>query len=326
MGRSMRKFVKPRIVVSQCLGFEACRYNGEVIPDSFLSSLQPYVEFVQVCPEVSVGLGVPRDPVQLVSLPESGVHLQLVQPATGRDLTLPMEHFSTHFLKGLRAVDGFILKSESPSCAVKDAKRYPALAGQVFTKGPGIFGQAVLEQFPDAAIEDEVRLKTLRLREHFLTRVFTLAEFRNFKESLSMEKLVEFHSRHKFLLMAYHRSELRIMGKIIANHDKASPWEVAKQYQRHLIHALIRPPRYTSNINVLLHTLGYVSDQLSPQDKVYFLGILAQYRRQQVPLSMALAIMERWLMRFGIRYLLDQVYFEPFPAQLVSFYDFGKRN
>ena len=325
-GRSVRKFVKPRIVVSQCLGFEACRYNGQVLPDSFLSSLQPYVEFVQVCPEVSVGLGVPRDPVRLVSRPGSGAHLRLIQPATDRDLTRPMKCFSTHFLKGLRAVDGFILKSASPSCAVKDAKRYPVSEGSVFAKGPGIFGQAVLERFPEAAVEDEDRLKNLRLREHFLTRVFTLAEFRNFRKSPSIGKLVELHSQHKFLLMAYHQRELRIMGRIVANRQQASSWEVAERYQRHLVRALIRPPRYTSNINVLLHVLGYVSDQLSPQEKAYFLDILAEYRKQQVPLSMALAVMKSWLIRSETRRLLDQVYFEPFPVQLVSLHDSGKRN
>ena len=103
----------PIVVVSQCLGFAAVRYNGQMLQDGFVKALADHVQFVQVCPEVGIGLGVPRDPIRIVS-DKNG--RRLVQPASGRDLTTDMTRFSDGFLSGAGPVDGFILKSRSPSC------------------------------------------------------------------------------------------------------------------------------------------------------------------------------------------------------------------
>ena len=111
--------VKPVVVVSQCLGFAAVRYNGAMLQDDFVRALGEHVRFVQVCPEVGIGLGVPRDPIRIVG---KGSERRLVQPATGRDVTAPMERFSRNFLESVEPVDGFILKSRSPSCGIKDVK------------------------------------------------------------------------------------------------------------------------------------------------------------------------------------------------------------
>ncbi|PAM95776.1 cytoplasmic protein, partial [Flavobacterium sp. IR1] len=102
----MRSFAKPRVVVSKCLEFEACRYNGEKIPDKLIEKLSPYVEFIPVCPEVEIGLGTPREVIRLVA---SGDEARLKQPETGRDLTELMEEYSNDFLSELEEVDGFIL-------------------------------------------------------------------------------------------------------------------------------------------------------------------------------------------------------------------------
>lgn len=63
----MEKSIRPKVVISKCLGFEACRYNGEMISDNFAKSLELFVEFIFVCPEVEIGLETPRAPVKLVS-------------------------------------------------------------------------------------------------------------------------------------------------------------------------------------------------------------------------------------------------------------------
>jgi uncharacterized protein YbbK (DUF523 family) len=112
---------QPRLVVSKCLGFDHCRYDGSIIPDPVVDSLRPWVEFIPVCPEVELGLGAPRPPVRLVRV---GGEVRLLQPATGRDLTDAMRAFAASFLDGLPPVDGFLLKNRSPSCGVKDAKVY----------------------------------------------------------------------------------------------------------------------------------------------------------------------------------------------------------
>ena len=112
---------RPRVVVSACLGFAAVRYSGELIPDKVVAALKEHVDFVPVCPEVEIGLGVPRPVVRLVRGEEGP---RMVQPKTGEDLTERMLAFSQRFLQGLGEVEGFLLKNRSPSCALKDAKRY----------------------------------------------------------------------------------------------------------------------------------------------------------------------------------------------------------
>ena len=136
---------RPRVVVSACLGFAAVRYSGELIPDKVVAALKEHVDFVPVCPEVEIGLGVPRPVVRLVRGEEGP---RMVQPKTGEDLTERMRAFSQRFLQGLGEVEGFLLKNRSPSCALKDAKRYAhAEGGGVVGKGPGLFAQAVEEAF-----------------------------------------------------------------------------------------------------------------------------------------------------------------------------------
>ncbi|MEJ2504398.1 MAG: DUF523 domain-containing protein, partial [Gemmatimonadota bacterium] len=107
--------VRPRLVLSRCLELEACRYNAQLIRSSVVRLLEPFVEFVPVCPEVEVGLGVPRDPIRLVE-GGGGGGLRLVQPSTGRDLTQAMHSFAHAYADATNGVDGLLLKSRSPSC------------------------------------------------------------------------------------------------------------------------------------------------------------------------------------------------------------------
>src|ERR1700722_912791 len=108
---------KPRIVISKCIGFEACRYNGEIVEDKFVHRLAGHVEFICVCPEVEIGLGTPREAVRIVS---AGDEFKLIQPASGLDLTRKMRAFTGDFLSSLGDVDGFILKTRSPSCGISE--------------------------------------------------------------------------------------------------------------------------------------------------------------------------------------------------------------
>jgi uncharacterized protein YbbK (DUF523 family) len=167
---------RPVVVVSQCLGFAPVRYDGLVLEDQFVRALGNHVQIVQVCPEVGIGLGVPRDPIRI--LQQRGQR-RLLQPSTGRDLTAAMREFAESFLDRAGPVDGFILKSRSPSCGIKDVKIFDAVAdAPAMGKDAGFFAAAVLRRWPHAAIEDERRLANPRLRRHFLVRLFAAARLR----------------------------------------------------------------------------------------------------------------------------------------------------
>jgi uncharacterized protein YbgA (DUF1722 family)/uncharacterized protein YbbK (DUF523 family) len=314
--------MKPRIVVSKCIEFEHCRWNGLSISSEFVRKLDRFVEFIKTCPEVEIGLGIPRDPIRVV---RSNEGQRLVQPSTGRDVTDGMVSFAKRFLDALPPVDGFILKSRSPSCGLKEVKVYAAAdkPGGV-GKGAGFFGGAAQERFPLLPVEDEGRLTNFRIREHFLTRIFTLARFRSMRESAGMKDIVSFQAGNKLLLMAYNQTELRALGRIVANPEKRPVEELLEEYEGHLLNALAKPARYTSDINVLMHALGYFSKKLNAEEKAFFLDTLEQYRNAQIPLSACLSVVRSWIARFGEPYLEMQSYFEPYPTELVEITDSGK--
>ena len=316
------KTPKPVVVVSQCLGFDACRYNGETIRDKFIEKLAAHVSFQKVCPEMEVGLGVPRKPVRLVRVGQS---VKLLQPDTGQDVTSRMRRFSTSYTASLDDVDGFLLKGRSPSCGIFDAKVYAkAERSPAVERRPGLFAEAVLERFPHAAIEDEGRLSNFRIREHFLIKLFLSARFRAAKKAGTSGALVRFQTEQKLLLMAYNQKEMRLLGKIVGNQDRRSIAEVWKLYETHLQQALSRPARYASHINVLMHGLGYFSRQLSAKEKAHFLDLLEQYRTARVPLSAPVSVVRSWIERFDSDYLATQVFFEPYPPALIEMTDSGK--
>lgn len=169
----MGKFAKPRVVVSKCLGFAPCRYNGEIVFDDSVSRLAEDVVFLPVCPEMEIGLGCPRDPIRIVV---SGGERRLVQPATGRDLSGAMREFAKRFLDSVGEVDGFLLKGRSPSCGISDVKVYDEPEGEAFRReGRGFFAEAVLERFGHLPIEDERALVDVAARERFLARLRVVA-------------------------------------------------------------------------------------------------------------------------------------------------------
>lgn len=318
----MREFDKPVVVVSKCIEFESCRYNGLMISSPVVKSLVPHVDFRPVCPEVEIGLGIPRDPIRIIKVDGKP---GLVQPATGKDVTEKMERFARSFLDNIGEVDGFILKGRSPSCGIKDVKAYSDPAKRMsVSRTRGLFANAVIEKFPGSAIEEEGRLTNFSIREHFLTKLFVLARFRQVKNGQSMKKLVRFQTENKYLLMAYSQKELRKLGKIVANHEKKPIEQVLEDYQKGLGNAFAKGPRDAAYINVMMHLMGHFSERLSPQERSFLLNTLEEYRDERVPLSVPLGILRSWSIRFSDDFLSRQTLVEPFPQQLMDISDSGK--
>jgi uncharacterized protein YbgA (DUF1722 family)/uncharacterized protein YbbK (DUF523 family) len=312
---------RPRLVVSRCLDLAACRYNGAIIQAPWVRRLEPFVELVPVCPEVEIGLGVPRDPVRLVV---AGGETRMVQPSTGRDLTAAMSSFSAGFLDRVGPVEGFLLKSRSPSCGIKDTKTYtgaeqPMPAG----KSAGLFAGAVVERFGDRAVEDEGRLTNFRLRHHFLVKMFALARLRGLGDGGRLGDLVAFHARHKLLLMAYREAAMRRLGRQVADGAGRSFPELLADYRALLAQALAHPARASAHVNVLMHAMGYLKNGLSPAEKTHFLAVLDDYRAGRLPLLAPLTALRSWIARFDEPYLAGQVYFDPYPPQLLAPSDSG---
>ena len=310
----VRDYPRPRIVISRCIEFDPCRYDGSKIPSPTVARLKSFADCIPVCPEVEIGLGIPRATVRIVRM--DGVD-HLIQPATGRDVTREMTVFASRFLDDLPPVDGFILKGGSPTSGASGVRVYPsAEKSMAIERTAGFFAREVLKRFSELPVEDELRLNNSRIRDHFLTGIFTLAAFREVEEKGEREDLVTFHAANKLVLMACHQQKMREMGRFVASRAKTQPDELFFEYRRMLCAALAQVPRYTNNINVLHHTMGYFSNRVSAEEKAYCLRLIDRYREGHATLAEPRDLLRSWVIRFQEPSLLNQTFFAPYPTDL----------
>jgi uncharacterized protein YbgA (DUF1722 family)/uncharacterized protein YbbK (DUF523 family) len=311
-----RTYPPPRIVVSRCIEFDPCRYDGSKIPSPTVARLRSFADCIPVCPEVEIGLGIPRDTVRIVRVDGTD---HLIQPATGKDVTGEMSAFATTFLDSLPPVDGFILKGGSPTSGTGGIKVYQsAEKSMVIEKTAGFFAREVQKRFPALPTEDELRLNYARIRDHFLTGTFTLALFRETEATKDREALARFHAENKLLLLAASQTVMREMGRLVASRAEKSPEGVFSEYRSLLLSALAQVPRYTNNINVLQHALGYFSKRVTSQEKAYCLGLIGRYKEGHATLAEPRDLLRSWVIRFGEPALVDQTFFAPYPAELAD--------
>jgi len=320
----LREFKQPNLLVSKCLEYCNCRYNGDKIPDKFVRRLEEHVNYIKICPEVEMGLGVPRNSIRLIK--QDG-NYHLVDSMTGEDHTAKMDEYIENLSSKLKEeeVEGFIAKNRSPSCASHDSKVY-AKAGKVPALGEkraGYFTKNLSEKMPSVFIENEGRLKNFKLRENFLIKIFMLADLRNVIEGGKIKELINFHSNNKYLIMSYNQDGLNKLGRIIAAYQKGKFDETAFSYREQLVKTLNVIPDTGRRINMLQHIFGYVSSEISKDEREYFLEILTDFRNDKVPFSLPLALLRSWVIRFKVDYLIPQTIFKPYPEGLIDLSDSG---
>ncbi|MDD2871525.1 MAG: DUF523 and DUF1722 domain-containing protein [Candidatus Gracilibacteria bacterium] len=316
-------FYKPNIIISKCLNFDNCRFNGDMINDNFLKKLGEFVNYIPVCPEVAIGLGVPRMPLRLVNIDNE---TRLLQPSSKSDLTDKMDDFSIEFLKKQKNIDGFIMKNRSPSCGIKDVKIYDKEDSHTInTKhSAGIFGKNILEIYNSYPIEDEGRLKNFRLREEFLTKIFCLAEFREISRTKKIVDLTEFQAKNKYLFMFYSQSIQVLLGQILASYNKENIEEIYSYYYKQLLKLFDNPTKIGKMINSLNHIFGYFKDTCSKEEKEFFIETLDVYREGRIPTSSVISILKTWALRDKKEYILKQTILNPFPKELIELSDSGR--
>jgi uncharacterized protein YbbK (DUF523 family) len=163
---------RPRVGISRCLLGDEVRYDGGHKREAaLLDALGSRVEWLDICPEIEVGMGVPREPIQLVAGAGQGSRLRLAGVRTGEDWTDRMTAWGRQRLEHLAtmSLSGFVLKARSPSCGLSGV---PVL-GAPFpsSRGRGLFAAALTERFPDLPVADEEALRDPDIREAFLARV-----------------------------------------------------------------------------------------------------------------------------------------------------------
>lgn len=305
-----------RIGISACLLGSRVRFDGQHKRDPFLADeLAPLVEWVPVCPELEVGMGVPREPVRLVA-GKPGAGPRMVGLSSHDDWTARMNRFSAARARELADEDlsGFVLKSKSPSCGMERVKIYPDAEARMPSPGPGVglFAAALAAAFPNLPTEEEGRLHDARLRDNFIERVFAYARLRAlWNDRWTLGRLVEFHAAHKMALLAHSTDGYRTLGRLVARGKSLGRAELRERYEEGFMAALAKLATPGRHANVLMHLVGHLKDQLDAADKQELLGLIEEQRSGRLPLVVPLTLLAHHARRYGATYLLGQTYLNP---------------
>jgi uncharacterized protein YbgA (DUF1722 family)/uncharacterized protein YbbK (DUF523 family) len=306
-----------RVGISTCLLGQKVRYDGGHKRDRYLTDiLEAYFDFVPVCPELEIGMGVPREAVRLVGSPAAP---RMVGRESGRDWTDRMNKYSERRTKQIARMrlSGYILKKDSPSCGMERVKVFDA-KGMPQRKGAGLFAMALKGALPLLPVEEEGRLHDARLRENFIVRVFAYHRLLVlFRGRWSRGQVVDFHASQKLLLMAHSQQHYRQLGQLVAAIKQRDPEEFRDEYSRLTMEALGYKTTTKKNVNVMQHMLGYLKKQLAAEDKKYILEVIEDYRHELVPLVVPLTLLKHYLEKHEVGYLTDQTYLQPHPKELM---------
>lgn len=307
---------KPKIAISACLMGDEVRYNGGHKQSQLCSrTLSQYFEFVPVCPEVAIGLGIPREPIRLVGEPRHPRAVGTVNPQL--DATQPLADYGQRMAAELTDLCGYIFMQKSPSCGLERVKVYHANGSPQDGGGRGIYAEAFCARHPDLPVEEDGRLNDPVLRENFLTRVFAYAAWQDLlQQGLSRRGLTDFHARYKYLLMAHNPLQYKALGKLLGNMGQSDPAELGPRYFSQLMAALTQCATRGTHSNVLQHLSGYFKQTLSVEDKQEVQHVIGQYRLGVVPLVVPLTLLKHHLRHHPDPYIAQQVYLQPHPENL----------
>lgn len=320
----MKKWEKPLIVVSKCLDNYNCRYNGEGCSCKTIKELKEFAEFIDICPEEAIGLGTPRNAIRLVGSKKE--HF-LIDPKTLKDYTKAMSEFAKEISIDIEYLkpQGFILRTKSPSCGIGDVKIYKSLErGSASIKGMGLFGEKIHENFDYLPIEDDGRLKSFKIREIFYIKIFTLAAFKKIYESKNFGELVNFHGNNKLLFMVFSQKLTKEMGQLVSNGKIGDKKKIFDKYNYFLNELLSKKMTYRGYINVFYRILGYFSENLSKEEKMFFIKKIEEFRVGKIPQRVIITLIEAYAIRFNNKYILNQSLIEPYPYELLNLDDSGK--
>jgi uncharacterized protein YbgA (DUF1722 family)/uncharacterized protein YbbK (DUF523 family) len=305
-----------RIGISSCLLGQKVRFDSGHKHDRFLTqTLGPYVEWLPVCPEVEIGLGVPRETIHLAQRPDG---VRLVGTKSDADHTETMRSYAKKRADELAKEDlsGYVLKKDSPSCGMERVKIHQP-KGSPTKKGVGMFAEALLARLPNLPVEEEGRLCDPRLRENWVERIFAYHALQGlWQRRWRVADLVSFHTHHKFVLMAHCPVTFRELGRLVADAKNIPRGELRQTYEDQFMYALKRIATRKKNTNVLQHMLGFFKKHLDPPARQELSTHIDDYRLGMVPLVVPLTLIRHYVRLMDLPYLKDQVYLTPHPKEL----------
>ena len=315
----MTQSARPRIGISRCLLGEEVRFDGGHKRDAFLTgTIGLWVDWVPVCPEVEVGMGVPREAIHLVAdpsgVPSGAQRVRLLGVKSGTDWTAAMSRYARDRARDLAGatLSGFVLKKDSPSCGMERVRVHQS--GMRIRNGRGLFAEALLQAWPNLPVEEEGRLNDPALRDNFIERVFAYQRVRALLAGRwTAGALVRFHTIHKLQLLAHSRAGYTELGQLVAGVKGRPRRELGEAYEAAFMRTLARRATPGRHADVMMHALGHLKRVLDEGDRRELLEAIDAHRRGEVPLIVPITLIRHHVRRHDVEYLRDQVYLDPQP-------------
>jgi len=306
-----------RVGISACLLGRKVRYDGGHKHTRYITEvLGDHFRFVPVCPELEVGMGVPRDTLQLEGDPAAP---RMMVTKTGEDWTRRMNSWSAGKVREMDKLDlcGFLLKKNSPSCGMERVKVVPD-KGRKVRKGQGLFAAALMRVHPYLPVEEEGRLNDPVLRENFIERAFAYRRVKDlFSGRWSRGAVVKFHAAHKYQILAHSPKHYKEMGQLVAAVKQHKPTEFRDLYTSLLMEALGAKATVRRNVNVLQHIMGYLRGELGEVERADLRSVIEDYRANLVPLVVPVTLLRHHVEAQGVEHVREQTYLKPHPKELM---------
>jgi uncharacterized protein YbgA (DUF1722 family)/uncharacterized protein YbbK (DUF523 family) len=307
-----------RIGISACLLGEEVRHDGGHQRDAYLTGvLARHVTWVPVCPEMEVGMGVPREPIRLVGDASAP---RLLGLTSGTDHTDRMNDFARRRVQDLarRGLSGYVLKRGSPSCGLERVKLYRDETAPPQRAGVGLFARVLRETLPLLPVEEESRLNDARLRDGFITRVFAYRRLAALREMTPRPgDLLVFHTAHKYLLLAHSPAAYARLGRLVAQGPREPLAGWLERYGVGFMRALQVRATRPKHVNVMRHIVGFFKDRLPGAEKRELLSLIGDYAAGRVPLVVPITLINHHGARLDVAYVQDQIYLRPHPQELM---------
>lgn len=299
--------------VSQCLLGDKVRYDGGHKFNRFLAqTLEEFFEFHPVCPEVAIGLGVPRKPIRLVIHGTETRVLGIENPEM--DVTDALIAHAETISREMPEICGYVFMQKSPSCGVFGMKRYLPNGYSIDSEGRGVYAKRLMELMPLLPVEEAGRLNDPGLRDNFLARVFAYHDFKTqVAAAPSAKKLIDFYSRYKYQVMAHHVPGYFAIGRHLSNLANNDIRTSCDTFFQLFMDALRHHATRKGNTNAMMHLRGYLKHILTVQDKQELSQLIDSYKAGRVPLVVPLTLLKHHLLKLDNPYLKSQTFWEPHP-------------
>jgi len=306
-------FQQLTIGTSACLLGEKVRYDGGHKHLRFCTEvLSQYADFKPMCPEVGIGLTIPRPTIRLENHDDKIIAVS----TDGEDYTNALQDFGRQAAKKLNDIDGYIFCAKSPSCGMTRLKVYDAKSNHSTPTGVGLYAEQIMAHNPLLPVEESGRLNDLNLRENFVSRMYAYNHWRRITmDGISKVDLIDFHTQYKYYLMAHSITAYQDLGLALSNLN-GDLEELAANYIAEFMAATKNPISRKQHTNVLQHIQGYFKKQLDTTERQEVAKVISEYREGAQPLLAPLALIRNLLVRYPDEYLLKQRYLFPYPKDM----------